>query len=128
MKTFLSLMNRIPPAMAVLIAREGRRPMSITKVAQRANLSVQRVVWITSQTGWGDVPAGEASSLLAACGVTPSTLGRQLQYIKRASRAKSPLSKRLQQRGASRLLATLSSQQASPATHAAQHPSPTTAS
>ena len=107
MKTFLSLMNRIPPPMAVLIAREGRHPTPLIKVAQKANLSQQRVVWITSQKTWDKVPAGEASALLAACGITPSTIGRQIQYIRRTMRSKEPLAKRLQQSGSLRLLAAL---------------------
>lgn len=107
MKTFLSIMNRIPPAMAVLIAREGRHPMTLAKVAQRASLSRQRLVWVTSQKDWSEIPAWEASSILAACGITPSTIGRQIQYIRRMKKAKDPLAKRLQQPGSLRLLAAL---------------------
>jgi len=111
MTSFLVSMDRIPPAMAALIARRGRNPMTISQVAKAAGMSKQRAVWITGLTSWSNVPAGEASAFLAACGVTPATAGRQLQYIKRASTAKSPLAKRLQKGGAARLLATLSSSQ-----------------
>lgn len=89
--------------------------MTLDAVAKAAGISKQRAVWITSMTSWAKVPTGEASAFLAACGVTPASVGQQLQYIKRASKAKSPLSKRLQKGGASRLLATLASQQAPPA-------------
>jgi len=115
MNGFLQSMDRIPPPMAALIARRGRSPMTLDAVAKAAGISKQRAVWITSMTSWAKVPTGEASAFLAACGVTPASVGQQLQYIKRASKAKSPLSKRLQKGGASRLLAALASQQTPPA-------------
>jgi len=106
-KTYLTLMDRIPPPAAALIAREGRRPLPLKEIALRASLTPQRAVWITSQSSWAPIPCGEAAAFMAACGITPSTIVSHLRYIRRLAEGKAPLSARLKQPGTLRLLAAL---------------------
>ena len=106
-KTYLHLMDRIPPPAAALIAREGRMPITIKQIALRANLSVQRATWISSQESWVDVPVGDACAFMAGCGIYPSTMADSIRYIRRAVKGKAPFSRRLGKPGALRLLAAL---------------------
>ena len=108
MTTYLTIANRLPPPLCRLVARVRRRGMTDSEVAQRAGLSVQKVVWIAVQPDWSTVTVGDMAAFMTGCGVAPSNIRHHLRFIRRTAKSANPLSHlRLPAGAATRLIAAL---------------------
>lgn len=77
------IVNRLPPIIVRIQAREHGKPLDNEEIARRAGMTVQRLVRIYTAWDWNGVSLGEVDRVRAACGVTLRTQYRILGYIKR---------------------------------------------
>jgi hypothetical protein len=88
----LAKANRIPPKLCRLLAREGRRPLTLTEISTRSGIKIIRLRSILELKSWGPVPIEDADRIMKACGVDPFNMRRTGEYLKRQAVAKKPFS------------------------------------
>lgn len=86
MNSYLEKLDRLPPFICLLIARnKDGSPVSIKEVARRLGVTVYAARKVLTLTSWASVPVEKVDSFRAACGVTPKTERLQIAYIKRTA-------------------------------------------
>lgn len=81
--SLLAGLDRLPPNICRLIARDRRRPLTNDELAARSGLPVKRVVFIAKLKSWARVPVGQVDAFRSACGITPQNQSRHLFYLQR---------------------------------------------
>lgn len=85
MTLLLEIVNRYPPVLCRMLAREpNRRRTTVGQLAARTNLSPRTVIRLSKRKSWDGVDVKVVSSFMAACGVDLSHTKRIESYIKRA--------------------------------------------
>lgn len=82
-KSLLAMLDRLPPNICRLVARDHRRPLTNHQLAERSGLSIKKIVHISRQKSWTNVPVGQVDQFRTACGVTMQNLAAQLYYLRR---------------------------------------------
>lgn len=86
MNSYLEKLDRLPPFLCLLIARnKDGSPVSIKEVAKRLGVTVYAARKVLTLTSWASVPVEKVDAFRAACGVTPKTERLQIAYIKRTA-------------------------------------------
>ena len=81
--TVLEWLDRMPPRVCRLVARDGRAMRGLTnrQVAERSGLTVLRVMHLSVLHTWKDVPIGEIDAFRRGCGITPANERRVRAYV-----------------------------------------------
>lgn len=84
MKSYLEKLDRLPPFVCLLIARnKDGSPVGIKEVARRLGVTPYAARKVLRLQSWRSVPVGTVDQFRAACGVTPETERLQIAYLKR---------------------------------------------
>ncbi len=81
--TLVIHMDKIPPNLCRILARNGRKAMTNREIADASGLTIKRVGEIARQTSWGKVDVCQASAFAAACGVDLVKQGQVRKYLMR---------------------------------------------
>lgn len=85
--TYLEELDRLPPIICWLLAREARQgagiPLTRLALAAKLGWSASKVRTISALWTWYTVSVGEADDFRRACGVTRHSERRQREYITR---------------------------------------------
>lgn len=91
MPDLLSRLNRFPPCLCRVIARDERgRPLTSHEIAERGGISRTQVDRIARLTDWASVPIGTADRYLYGSNINPFQLRRHVQFAKRLRDASNP--------------------------------------
>jgi hypothetical protein len=86
MSSLVENLNRLPPCLVRLIARDPRHPgrrLPLLRIAQRAGLSYGAVARLSLKRSWSNVTPRVIDCFCSACGVDILHPKRSLQYLKR---------------------------------------------
>lgn len=86
MAYWLERLNRLPPNVCRLLAREPHRakvPLTTEQIAKRSGLSKQTVLKISKLRSWASVTLQNLERFEFGCGIRPGSEARQLWYLKR---------------------------------------------
>jgi hypothetical protein len=82
--SYLDQLDRLPPNICRLIAREGRRqPLDNAALAARSGLTIERIAYISKLRSWASVTVGEMDAFRTACGISPTNQSRHYWYVRR---------------------------------------------
>lgn len=91
MPDLLQRLDRFPPCLCRVIARDGRgRPLTSHEIAERGGISRTQVDRISRLTTWATVPIGTADAYLSGCRINPFQMRRHVQFRKRLQDANNP--------------------------------------
>src|SRR5687768_6120018 len=93
---FVSRLDEFPPCLIRLLAREPgqrRRPLSYRQIAVRSGLPIQKIYALSKLPSWRNVPTGLVEPFMKGCGIDPSCLWRQRDYVRRtySGKIRSPM-------------------------------------
>ena len=74
-------LDKLPPNLVRLIARDGRKALSNRDIARKSGLSLKRIGQISKMTTWGSLQVGEAGAFADACGVDLINLAKTRKYL-----------------------------------------------
>lgn len=83
MATLLQKLERVPPFMCRLLARDGRRGLSHNDIAERSGLERTTVRNLSFSTSWRGYTIDTIVAFTTACGVNHLAAEKQLDYAKR---------------------------------------------
>lgn len=76
-------MDKIPPNLCRVLARNGRLAMTNQEISDASGLTLKRVGEISRLTTWAKVDVGQASAFASACGVNLVNQGQVRKYLMR---------------------------------------------
>tara|TARA_Y100000034_G_C6722777_1_gene319838 strand:- start:215 stop:529 length:315 start_codon:yes stop_codon:yes gene_type:complete len=76
-------LDKLPPNLVRLIARDGRKALSNRDIARKSGLSLKRIGQISKMTTWGSLQVGEAAAFADACGVDLINQAKTRKYLMR---------------------------------------------
>lgn len=83
--SYLSRLDRLPPPICLMLARDGRRkPIPMAEISRRSGLSAAMIRKIATLKSWAEVPVGDCESFRSACGITPLNERRHIEFLKRS--------------------------------------------
>lgn len=90
--SLLAFLNAIPPPVVRLLAREKRRLLTATEIAQRGGLTVGMVTWVEQQPTWDNIVPLDIERFWKGCGLDLSNRASHLKFLRRTSLSNTPLS------------------------------------
>lgn len=84
--TLTEKLNRIPPAIARLLAKHNGRLMTTPELSRRTGFSTYKVSQIADQTSWARITVQDVDTFLTACGLSWSTQRRQRWLLQLAAK------------------------------------------
>jgi hypothetical protein len=81
--TLLIHMDKIPPNLCRVLARNGRLAKTNKEISEASGLTLKRVGEISRLTTWAKVDVNHASAFAAACGVDLVNQGQVRKYLLR---------------------------------------------
>lgn len=83
--TLEAKLNRIPPAIARLLAKHNGRLMTTDELIKRTGFGHMKLKHIAKQKTWGRIAVEDVDTFLTACGLSWSTQRRQRWLLQLAS-------------------------------------------
>lgn len=79
------MVDRLPPFICRLIAREGRPPRLLTlhELAKRSGLPMARVAHLSRLKSWRNVPIEEVDAFRKGCGINSTNQWKHIFYLTR---------------------------------------------
>lgn len=88
MPSLLERLDRTPPVICRCLARRDGRALTSAELAKATGLTEHWINRLSRRKSWAGIKIVVADKLLAACGVDPFNLKRQLEYLRRQKKAK----------------------------------------
>jgi len=76
-------LDRLPPNLVRVLARDGGRSLSNKDIAAMSGLSVKRIGQISKMKSWGRLQVSEVAAFAAACGVDLVNQSKTRKYLMR---------------------------------------------
>ena len=76
-------LDKLPPNLVRLIARDGRKALSNRYIARKSGLSLKKIGQISKMKTWADLQEGEAAAFADACGADLITQAKTRKYLMR---------------------------------------------
>lgn len=83
MSTLLNKLDRLPPHLVRVLARDRGGAMSNKDIAAKAGLGVKRIGQISRLKSWATLPVVEAAAFADACGVDLLNQAKTRKYLMR---------------------------------------------
>ena len=77
-------LDKLPPNLVRLIARDGRRALSNRDIANKSGLTLKRVGQISRMETWASLQVAEANAFAEACGVDLINQAKTRKYLMRS--------------------------------------------
>jgi len=81
--SLLKHLDRVPPNLCRVLARDEGRALTNRQIAKRSGLSLKRVGEISKKKSWGSVNIRQATEFTEACGVDTVNQWRVRKYLLR---------------------------------------------
>jgi len=83
-KSLLQFLDRFPPRLCRLVARErhGRKGLSARQIASRSGLALATVSALSRRSSWRGLPVDTVDAFARGCGVNLFALRRQIRFLK----------------------------------------------
>lgn len=79
-------LDRFPPCLCAVVARDGRQQLTYAQIGARAGISRIGVMRIAKRTSWAKLSLDTITRYSEACGVNLLHPGQQISYLKRIKR------------------------------------------
>ena len=83
MNRLLKKLDKLPPNLVRVLARDGNEAMSNRDIASKAGMSTKRIGQISRLKTWATISVGEVDSFAEACGVDVINQSKTRKYLMR---------------------------------------------
>jgi len=81
--SLVTKLDKLPPNLVRVLARDGRRSLSNKSIAAKSGLTVKRIGQISRMRSWGGLQISEAAAFAEACGVDLVNQAKTRKYLMR---------------------------------------------